>query len=170
MLKTSTPHTSTPTRFDPYADCRDASGRINDPELRAYRKLLDDYESKATEDFDKTVVTLAGGALGLSLAFIEKVVPVGGAQHLWLLAVSWSLLILAVVCNLLSFMAAMQSMRWEQQVLDGRRALKSADEPAGGSWRRWTKTFNWLALVSCVAGIILLFAFAAVNLARSANQ
>ena len=156
--------------IDPYAGCRDESGRITDPTLSDYRKFLGECESKATEDFDKTIVTLSGGALGLSLVFIEKVVPVTGAQHLWLLAVSWSSLILAVVCNLMSFMAAMQSMRREQQVFDGSRTLASPGEPAGGSWRRWTNTFNWVALGSCVFGTILLFTFAALNLARFTSR
>jgi hypothetical protein len=152
-------------QHDPYKAYRDESGRITDPTLLEYRKLLDEYESKATEDFDKTIVALAGGALGTSLVFIEKVVPVGGAQHLWVLAVSWGLLILAVLCNLMSFMSAMQSMRWELQLLDGHRMLSSPDQPAGGTWRKWTNVFNWIAITSCVLGIMLLFTFAALNLA-----
>src|SRR2546421_8179300 len=45
-----------------------------DQELEDYRKHLLISEQKAQEDFDKAVMTLSGGGLGISFAFIGNVI------------------------------------------------------------------------------------------------
>ena len=39
-----------------------------DAARREYRKFLEQCETEATSDFDKTIMTLSGGALGISLS------------------------------------------------------------------------------------------------------
>ena len=54
-----------------------------------YRKLLLDLEQKSIESFDKTLLTLSGGALGLSMTcpnnFVE---PAREVQATWL-TIAW---------------------------------------------------------------------------------
>ena len=45
------------------------------------RKRLTDLHEKATDAFDRAVMTLPGGALGVSLAFIHDVAP--HPRHNW---------------------------------------------------------------------------------------
>jgi hypothetical protein len=44
-----------------------------------YRKKVWDDIKSGTENFDKYMLTFSSGALGLSLAFIKDVVPIGRA-------------------------------------------------------------------------------------------
>ena len=39
-----------------------------------YRQQLITLEQKSAESFDKTVIALSGGALGLSLTFVKEIV------------------------------------------------------------------------------------------------
>ena len=45
-----------------------------DEQLKEYRNWLIAAEQKAQEDFDKTVLSLSGGALGISFAFVKDIV------------------------------------------------------------------------------------------------
>ena len=66
------------------------SGPANDgPDaaLAAYRLHLVAAEQKAQEDFDKTILSLSGGALGVSFVFLKDIVgPEHVAAPAWLFA------------------------------------------------------------------------------------
>src|SRR5215470_16827748 len=71
---------------------------------RAERKRLTDLHEKATDSFDRAVMTLAGGALGISLAFVHDVAP--KPRHTWVMGVSWLLFALSLLLTLLSFLTS----------------------------------------------------------------
>ena len=48
-----------------------------DESLKEYRSHLILAEQKAQEDYDKTVVFLSGGALGISFAFVKDFIGTG---------------------------------------------------------------------------------------------
>jgi hypothetical protein len=127
-----------------------------------YQQLLEECESQASADFDKTTVTLAGGALGVSMAFLKDIAPEPLPWSVWwLLAPAWGFLVLSLLSIFCSQMTSMESMRHELQCLKG---LRKPGALAGGGWRTWTYRFNYTALVTCVLGIGLLSAFAIVNI------
>ena len=118
-----------------------------------YRKFLEDCETEAASAFDKTTVTLSGGALGVSLAFVKDIAPFAPKWAMVILLLpAWLGLALSLLGVLRSLMSSMKSMRYEIECVDGRRK-KAADEKAGGPWREWTETFNGAAITGCVAGI-----------------
>ena len=130
-----------------------------------YRKSLEDCETQAADAFDKTTVTLAGGALGVSFVFIKDLAPTAPQwAKTWILLPAWVALALSLLGVLLSLMASMKSMRYELECLDERRKRDPKYPRAGGRWREWTETFNSAALAGCVGGILLLvvFAFASI--------
>jgi hypothetical protein len=118
-----------------------------------HREWLLSTQLAATQDFDKTLVTLAGGALGISIAFINKVAP--HPQHKWVLGMSWGLLALSLLLILSSFMA---SERAHIQMIQ--RIDEDVDEVERGTL---TAALNWLALASFVLGVGFLVAFALNN-------
>src|SRR6202035_1718186 len=61
------------------------------------RKLLIDLQNQACQSFDKTVITLAGGALGLSITFIQQIAPHPSLATLPFLAWAWGSLVLALL-------------------------------------------------------------------------
>lgn len=132
-----------------------------------YRQLLEQCESQAAADFDKTAVTLAGGALGISLAFLKDIAPNPPTWSVYYLLVpAWFFPVLALLCIFLSLMTSMESMRYELSCLNGRQRV-SEHEPAGGRWRTLTYLFNYLALSSCILGIAFFATFATINMGSS---
>lgn len=131
--------------------------------MREYRKFLEQCETEATSDFDKTTVTLSAGALGLAIAFLKEVPPNTARWAFQVFAGSMVALVVSVLGVLLSLMASRKSMRYELQCVDGRR-VKPEGEEAGGWWRRATETFNWIALVGCIVGIGALAFFLVIAL------
>ena len=53
------------------------------------RKLLIDAEAEGARSFDKAIMTLSAGALGLSLTFIKEIVCHPHGSTLWLLIGAW---------------------------------------------------------------------------------
>jgi hypothetical protein len=61
-------------------------------DLSDYRKHLQTAEQKSQEDFDKTVLSLSGGALGISFIFLKDVIgpnPVVSPNLLFTAWVAW---------------------------------------------------------------------------------
>ena len=78
---------------------------------RAYRAQLVSLEQKTKEAYDKAVLTLSGGALGLSLVVVKDYLrlPGGGRGGLMVLALlCWAL---SVSCILLSFTSSRKALR-----------------------------------------------------------
>lgn len=120
------------------------------------RHLLDSLYAESSS-FDKAVMTLAAGALGISIAFVNNVAPNPRATG-WL-AVSWGLFAASLVCVLFSFMAAQSAIRWE---IDH---LYDDPRPARPHPHR-TSRLNKAAASAFVAGVVALSIFAFLNLGR----
>jgi hypothetical protein len=127
------------------------------PANLSYRDWLVKTHHVASQDFDKAVMTLAGGALGISLAFIHDVAP--HPHHKTWLAVSWGLLALSLLMILVSFLTSQSALlsaisRHEKAVANPHRQVFA-----------WvTVALNWLSAASFIAGVACLVRFALYNL------
>lgn len=120
------------------------------------RHLLEALYSES-QQFDRAVLTLAAGALGISIAFVNDVAPNPRATG-WL-AASWVLLALSLICVLLSFMAAQSAIRWE---IDHLYDVPRPERPHP----RRTPRLNAGAAWTFVVGVLALAVFALLNLGR----
>jgi hypothetical protein len=67
-------------------------------------ELLKRYLSN-TENYDKSILTLASAGLGLSLSAIRFVVPdLESAEHTWLLVAGWTLMFGSIVTSLSAYL------------------------------------------------------------------
>lgn len=110
----------------------------------------------ASRDFDRTVVTLSAGALGLSIAFIQNIAP--QPIHKGWLAIGWGLFALSLIANLASFLTSRQALRWEMQHFD-----EDVETP-GGPFAKATVALNLGAAAAFVLGVLALVTFAYLNL------
>jgi hypothetical protein len=108
---------------------------------------------KATDAFDRAVMTLAGGALGISLAFVRDVAPT--PRHKWLMGVSWLFFVLSLLLSLLSFLTS------ERAVVSMVEKMDSAAEIERG---KSTDYLNWSSAAALIVGAVLLVLFAWLNL------
>jgi hypothetical protein len=120
----------------------------------AERKRLTDLHEKATDAFDKAVMTLSGGALGISIAFIHDV-----AHHpkdRGIIAASWAAFSLSLLLILWSFLSS------ERAVV---KMVHQHDHEVGDIPRgKMTDLLNWGSAGAFVLGVVLLVIFACLNI------
>lgn len=122
------------------------------------------------QERDRAVLTMATAMLGISVTFIDKVVNVVDASHIWILVTAWAGFISAIVTTLWSFHASQIGL--ERQLELGRRYYIDEDESAisesnnkRGNWEKFlTDRLNLISSVSFVIAVVLLVVFIAVNI------
>ncbi len=114
-------------------------------------------------EYDKAVLTLSGGALGISLVFLKDVVgskPIVHSNYLLAAWIAWSFSIAFVM---ISYFTSTKALR---------RALKDTDEKtiylslAQSGWSTTTKVLNAFGGLSFFIGIALLVRFVSFNLPK----
>jgi len=129
--------------------------------LSDYREHLVAAEQKSQEAFDKTVLSLSGGALGVSFVFLKDVIgsnPVQGPSFLLAAWVCWAGSSLSVLASfLLSHLALRRAIK---QVDDG----TIYNQRAGGGFSVTTVLLNAMGAVLFFSGVCSITAFAAENL------
>jgi hypothetical protein len=135
--------------------------------LLAYRQHLVAAEQKAQEDFDKTVLSLSGGALGVSFVFLKDVIganPIGAPGFLLAASVTWGSSTLAVLASYyMSQMALRDAIRKvDFGVIYGQRP--------GGRYATATAVLNATGAVLFLAGVLCITVFAAHNFPTKRTQ
>jgi hypothetical protein len=131
-------------------------------DLEPYRQHLVLAEQKAQEDFDKTVITLSGGALGLSFAFLDKVVGTKAPASTALLFYAWWSWGISLGVVLLGYLFSIRAIR---------RAIKQTDSGSiyirrpGGLASLLTEASNLLGAILFFVGLLLIGIFIRRNLA-----
>ena len=137
-----------------------------DTQLQDYRRHLVLAEQKAQEAYDKTVLTLSGGALGISFAFVDSFLQGETVDNTACLVASW-------VCWGLSVAVALASHFFSQLAL--RSAIHQTDEgeihirPPGGVFSRITDICNVSGGLFFFAGLILIILFVYANIGGIEN-
>jgi len=124
----------------------------------SYRQLLVTLEHSSQEKYDQAIMTLSGGALGITFAFVKDVAsPANDVSCFWLLAAwfSWGVSVTAV---LFSFFFSQCALRTAINQVDNRTHRK---QRLGGSWNVITAVLNVLGGVAFLLGVICFSVFTA---------
>ena len=131
-----------------------------DKELTEYRVHLIEAGQKAQEDFDKTVLMLAGGALAVSFAFVKDLIGPGPISSKALLVLSWVCWSGSLTAVLLSYYASYLTLRKAIKQID---AGERPPNP-GGRLRLLTLVLNALGGLLFLTGVVLMIVFVWFNL------
>jgi hypothetical protein len=129
--------------------------------LLEYRKWLVAAEQKSQEDFDKTVLSLSGGALGISFVFLKDVIGPNPIQSPTLLFLAWVAWALSTFAVLLSFHLSHLALRKAIAQVD---AGSIHQQKAGGVFSSLTKWLNLSGAILFLVGVLCITMFASVNL------
>lgn len=137
----------------------------SEEEIRAeigaeYRQHLVLAEQKTQEDYDKSILSLSGGALGVSFAFIDKILQGREPEFLWMLTGAWILWGLSIAAVIFSFFCSRQALRKAIDQVDKGEDLQKP----GGIMSAITERLNIISGVAFMVGIVLIAIFATRNL------
>jgi len=136
----------------------------NDLEYEVYlesRKSYVESKGKSSEMFDKSILTLAAGALGLSITFINQIVETINPDTLFWLGIAWVGLCLSILSTLISFRTSVESFEKQIKILDD----SYPNIPTiSNKYITITKALNWVSTASFIVGTGCLAVFSYINL------
>jgi len=129
--------------------------------LGEYRQHCVAAEQKAQDDFDKAILSLSGGGLAISFAFIKDLVGTGPLLHPSRLFIAWLAWAGSIVATLSSYFFSQQALRTAIKQVDDE---KIAGEHPGKAFARATAALNIAAGLLFLAGVVFVAWFVYVNL------
>jgi hypothetical protein len=127
--------------------------------LSSYRQHLVLAEQKAQDDYDKTVLSLSGGALGVSFAFVDKFIK-GAIVRPDLLVAGWTSWAISLALVLVSFYVSRIALHKAIDQTD-RAEIRSARP--GGFASLVLHGCNSGSGISFLAGLVLVLRFVWLN-------
>lgn len=95
--------------------------KFSDEQLKGwedYRSSIYDQQTKSHDSFEKAMTFITSGALALTLTFHDKIVPVGNAKAIFLIAIGWVLLAFTLFVNLVSHYLSSKSLNKSADEID----------------------------------------------------
>lgn len=116
------------------------------------KKVILALRQYGVENYDKQLVYLAGGTLGISITYLKNNLNADLIVHQWIIIIAWVLLTLSLISNLLSHKSTISATEaW----LDSNAEYEKLN--------RKTETLNNLALFTFLGGLILFILFISLN-------
>jgi hypothetical protein len=134
---------------------------MSSEEMSKYRDALMVAGQEASTAYDKAIMALSGGALGLSISFVKDILGSTGAVSLCRLETSWSCLTASLALILISMLSSQLALR---KAIDQVDTESVHGERPGGGFSVVTAWLNGLSAVAFVVGIAFLAWFAIANL------
>jgi len=140
-----------------------------------YRKKVWEDTKSGTENFDKYLLTFSSGALGLSLAFIKDVAPIGQAVWIPSLFASWVAFLLCILVTLVSFRISILALEAMVPHLNDFYLNGKADAFDKHQENWLTKAVEWLAwagiiLFICGVFFTMMFVYANIREAKRMSE
>ena len=130
------------------------------------RMELIDAKREGARSFDKTILTLAAGAFGLSFAYMDKVVPDPRTWTLYILVGSWIFFCISLLSILTSFSTSQDACERQIEILaeefvnNGHENPEKLENIPATRTRKWNK----ISIYAFITGVVLLTVFGAVNI------
>ncbi|MGH7969567.1 MAG: hypothetical protein ACREIC_12650 [Limisphaerales bacterium] len=130
--------------------------------------------------YDQWILTLSAGAIGLSIAFLEKIAPHPEPNTIFILGFSWFWLLLALLSGFIALLTAQYSATKQIEFLDAdyaafRNAVKKGEETnlvrehKRNRFSEVTNILNWISASTFVLGVLFLCVFAYSNMAGTSS-
>lgn len=132
-----------------------------------YRRKVWEDSASQSESFDRYLLTLSGGALGLSITFLKDVVPLHNAVCIPLLIISWLCFIFCILITLVSFRLSIHALERTVPYLNEFYLEGNAEAFNKHLESVWTKAVGWCAYAGIfffVLGLFFTMLFVSANL------
>lgn len=126
-----------------------------------YREMLESLKQSSQDSYDKTVISLSGGALGISFAFVKDIVGEWPANSTGWLFAAWVLWGLSVLSVLFSFLCSQKAL---QKAIEKVDAGKMYEKNLGGCLNLITIILNYSSGICFLLGVFTMVIFVAYNM------
>lgn len=134
----------------------------------SYLAEIEKRELSASEQFDKSVLTISSAGLGLSLTLLKDVIQLDRAMYLPTLYASWVCFVGAILCTLLSFLASGRALDHQKGVaFRAYRLGEGAAFTERNPFDTLTRHLNRASATCFVFALVLTTAFVIINLERN---
>lgn len=127
-------------------------------QLNAQLAELSKLRVANTDNFDKSIITLASFSLGLSLSFLKDFLPIDRAEVAWMLYGSWTLFTASIFSTLASFFVS------NRVLAESGVAYKAYFGPQQVPFDGTVQSSKWLAVLAYLAAICFFVALAFTSL------
>jgi hypothetical protein len=127
-------------------------------EDKEYWQQLNKAYIESSSQFDKQVLFLASGALGLSFVFIKDIVKLNEAANKWLLILSWALFGTVILLSIISHYTSLKAINKKI------RSMNNEEESKSQILDSFTKWFNILMIIFLASGLSFLTIFVGINI------
>ena len=122
-------------------------------------------ELSNSENLGKAILTISTTGLAASILFIDRVVELSKALHLWILVGSWVLFILAIIFNVVSYFYGQRALQNQRELNE--RYYFDGDEGARFEIPEGLETSRKLIVCSVISYIVAILStllFVSLNL------
>ena len=127
-----------------------------------------DAEERAAQSFDKSILTLSGGALLLSITFLQYIAPEPILAPA--LFAAWLGFIGSLVTMLASLLTSQCALRQLRELIDARYCSNGQSVQQKEGYATATKYLNVASIILFVGGVISLAIFSMANMPTCASQ
>lgn len=120
-------------------------------------RLFDAY-SESAKQFDKQILYIASGSIGISFSFIQKIVDLSKSGYNWLLITSWITLTIVVLLSLTSHYIAFKALNKQLELFYQENKIKAQ------KLNNVVKFLNISMIALLILGIALLILFVGINI------
>ena len=131
------------------------------------QKSLLENKIKSENTNELNLTFISAGALGISISFINTIVPLKCAHWICLLIISWVLLVISLLINLISHKVTAEFSLKSLMKLDAAGENLEAQNAIGveiNSYNKKMRPWDWTAILSLIVAIILLIIFCSLNI------
>ncbi len=151
---------------------KEKTNEISDRALyNDYYKEINSRTLSNIENYDKAILSLSVGLLGLSITFIKNIVSLNKTDDLYLLQLSWLFLVFAIMTTILSFLSG--NFANEKHLEFAEDYYLNDNEHAFDKKSIWTTITEWLNRFSgiwFILGIILTVIFVNTNIDKKGDK
>lgn len=123
-----------------------------------YLEQLNKAFIESSSQFDKQVLFVASGALGISLAFIKDIVTLNIATYKSLLILSWISFGAVIIFCIMSHYTSLKAINFKIENIYQKKDKTSK------RFNLFTKGLNFLMIIFLTLGLVLLNIFIGINI------
>jgi hypothetical protein len=145
------------------------------------KNTLSDQAFKTSERYDQWILTISGGALAVSVTFLEKIAPKPAPYTLWFLGFAWGGYIISLITGFFAIYYSREALYRQREIADHEYGhfvqTSTEDKPEGDQLppedNRHIKQVKCLTATSTfllAAATVLLCLFALLNVIAAARK